>query len=403
MKKSVCIILSVLMLLSVIAVAPVSVNAYTSGDYGYTLSSSGNATIYDYYGSKGNITIPAKLDGHKVTAIAARAFTEHYLNKVVISKGIKKIGNSAFEACHMSSITLPSTITTIEFDAFNENDLETVTLPEKALNLGEGIFDYNLKLKSVTLPSKLTKIPARCFAGCWKLKTIKFPKALKSIGKTAFANCRKLETVKFPSKLTKIGENAFDRCEILKTIKFNEGLKTIGKEAFEDCYALEKVTLPYSLTELGEDAFCNCTAMKSVTIRDKVKKIGSHAFGYYNEVMGDDELMYFELDNFTVKAYKGSEGAKYASDNGFTLKTMKKPTKVKLNKKTKTLAKGKTFKLKATLTPKTAVTLLTWKSSNKKVATVTQKGKVKAKKKGTAVITVKTHNGKKAKCKIKVN
>ncbi|WP_417183579.1 Ig-like domain-containing protein [Blautia sp.] len=44
---------------------------------------------------------------------------------------------------------------------------------------------------------------------------------------------------------------------------------------------------------------------------------------------------------------------------------------------------------------------ITFTSSNKKVATVTSKGKVTAKKKGTAVITVKS--GKiKVKCKITV-
>lgn len=402
MKRSISIFLVLAMLLTIAAVAPITAGAYTYKNFGYTLSKSGNATIYDYFGSKGNITIPAKLDGHKVVAIGARAFTEHTFNRVVVSKGIKKIGNSAFESCHMTSIKLPSTITTIEFDAFYENDLETVTLPEKALDLGTGLFNYCNKLKSVTLPSKLKKIPDRCFFNCWKLKTIKFPTALKTIGKEAFSNCRKLETVKFPTKLTKIGDGTFNSCENLKTVKFNEGLKTIGKDAFSRCFKLEKVSLPYSLKTIEEEAFVNCNSLYSITIPDKVTTIGDYAFGYYNEIMGDDELMYFKNEPFTVKAYKSSAAAKYAKNNEFTLKTMKKPSKVKLNKSTASVPKGKTLKLKATLKAKSAVTLLTWKSSNTKVATVTQKGKVKAKKKGTAIITVKTHNGKKAKCKIKV-
>ena len=48
------------------------------------------------------------------------------------------------------------------------------------------------------------------------------------------------------------------------------------------------------------------------------------------------------------------------------------------------------------------VTTYTWKSSDKAVATVSKKGLVKAKKKGTAKITVKTSNGKKAKIKVEV-
>ena len=45
---------------------------------------------------------------------------------------------------------------------------------------------------------------------------------------------------------------------------------------------------------------------------------------------------------------------------------------------------------------------LKWTSSNKKVATVNKNGKVTAKKKGTATITVKTANGKKYSCKVTV-
>ena len=79
------------------------------------------------------------------------------------------------------------------------------------------------------------------------------------------------------------------------------------------------------------------------------------------------------------------------------------PTKVKLNKSgTVKLKKGKTLQLKATVSPSTAQTTLTWKSGNKKVATVTQDGLVEAKKKGTTTITVVTGNGKTAKVKIKV-
>lgn len=75
---------------------------------------------------------------------------------------------------------------------------------------------------------------------------------------------------------------------------------------------------------------------------------------------------------------------------------------LKLNKKSYTLKKGKTFTLTATKNPITATEKITYSSSNKKVATVSSKGKITAKKKGKATITVKTSNGKKATCKITV-
>ncbi|MBQ9014992.1 MAG: Ig-like domain-containing protein [Firmicutes bacterium] len=68
------------------------------------------------------------------------------------------------------------------------------------------------------------------------------------------------------------------------------------------------------------------------------------------------------------------------------------------------MKKGKKKTLKATVSPSNAANkAVTWKSSNKKVATVTSKGVVKAKKKGKATITVTTKDGKKkATCKITV-
>ncbi|MDO5423194.1 MAG: Ig-like domain-containing protein [Eubacteriales bacterium] len=76
-------------------------------------------------------------------------------------------------------------------------------------------------------------------------------------------------------------------------------------------------------------------------------------------------------------------------------------TKVSVNKKTVTLKKGKTLQLKVTLTPKNSQDKVTYKTSNKKVATVSSKGKITAKGAGTATITI-TSGSKKATCKVTV-
>lgn len=68
---------------------------------------------------------------------------------------------------------------------------------------------------------------------------------------------------------------------------------------------------------------------------------------------------------------------------------------------TLTLKAGKSAKLKVTTTPKTTGQKASFKSSNKKVATVDSNGKVKALKKGTAKITV-TVGKQKATCTVKV-
>ena len=68
-----------------------------------------------------------------------------------------------------------------------------------------------------------------------------------------------------------------------------------------------------------------------------------------------------------------------------------------LNSTKVTMHVGSTFTL--TLTGAKAVS---WKSSNKKIATVNSKGKIKAKKKGNATVTCTDNNGNTYKCKVVV-
>ncbi len=114
----------------------------------------------------------------------------------------------------------------------------------------------------------------------------------------------------------------------------------------------------------------------------------------------------------TTNPTKGEAAINYITIKGTKSSTSSsstaKVTKVKLNKKKLTIKKGKTAKLKATVKAtttalaKTAKKKLKWTSSNKKIATVTKKGKIKAKKKGTVTITVKYTKKLKAKCKVTV-
>ncbi len=83
--------------------------------------------------------------------------------------------------------------------------------------------------------------------------------------------------------------------------------------------------------------------------------------------------------------------------------TKKRVKAVYLDYRQISLQKGKTRTLKATISPSNASNKkVKWTSSNKKVATVTQKGKVKGIKAGTATITATARDGskKKATCKV---
>ena len=80
-----------------------------------------------------------------------------------------------------------------------------------------------------------------------------------------------------------------------------------------------------------------------------------------------------------------------------TIKVQKsavKTTRVSVNAKKLTLKQKKSFQLKTTVTPLTSLQKVTYTSSNKKVVTVSKKGKLVAKKAGKAKITIKSGSKK---------
>ena len=78
-------------------------------------------------------------------------------------------------------------------------------------------------------------------------------------------------------------------------------------------------------------------------------------------------------------------------------------TSLSLNAKTKTLKKGKSFQIKASVKPANAmIKTLKYVSSNPSVAKVSKKGKITARKKGSCIITVTTTDGTCLSKKIKI-
>ena len=123
---------------------------------------------------------------------------------------------------------------------------------------------------------------------------------------------------------------------------------------------------------------------------------------YIQPLTTEDKLTFISSNKKVAAVSKdGTITAKKAGKANITVKAGKKKVTVKVTVQapaptgingvpaTKALKKGKSFTIKPKLIPSGAEAKITYSSSNKKVATVNAKGKVTAKGKGTAVITVK--------------
>ena len=174
----------------------------------------------------------------------------------------------------------------------------------------------------------------------------------------------------------------------------------IGQRAFENRSSFNAVTIPSSITSIGEFAFRGCTGLASVSVPNTVEKIGNCAFGY---TYGSGH--YVKIDGFTIYGTKGTAAERYAYSNGLNfVERAAAPAEVRLSRSSLALSVGEAYTLKSTVFPNDAKNkTCKWYTSRSSVAAVSSTGRVTASAVGTAVITAKTVNGKKATCKVTVS
>lgn len=180
--------------------------------------------------------------------------------------------------------------------------------------------------------------------------------------------------------------------------------KTVGKtKLYSEWSSVKSVT-----TKPNTGVILNTTAVTLYTGGTKTVKASVYPSGTKIK-WSTDKKSVATVSGGKIKAVKKGKAVITASFKykGKTYKatckvTVKNPT-LKLNKTSLALDEGKSATLKATATPACTVT---WKTSDKTVATVSKNGKVKAVGYGTAKITAKiTYGGKtySKSCKVTVN
>jgi thiol-disulfide isomerase/thioredoxin len=263
----------------------------------------------------GDVSIPATLNGVKVTSIGREAFKNcSELKSVTIPVGVTGIEWEAFRFCKgLASVTIPEGVTHIDVNAFCDcGGLKSVTLPSSLKNIGWGAFGRCVGLTSVTIPNSVETIWHDAFNGCSGLKSVVIPDNVTSIGDRAFLGCSELESVAIPAGVARIGNGVFGDCNALKVIQLDsgnpaftlidgvlytkdrselvmypnpsatvvipEGVTSIRGWAFTGGSGMTSVTIPESVTNIKDHAFLRCDGLKSITIPSSVKNIGVRAF-----------------------------------------------------------------------------------------------------------------------------
>ena len=281
------VFLTITMLLSIIVVAPITVNAseddeLTYGDFQYKIEDDNSCTITDYDGMASSLSIPSAINGHTVKQIDTGALSDNrIITSVTIPNGVTTIGFSAFNGCiKLEKIKFSSNLDTVCENAFNntkwfDNQSNGLVYVGKVAYKYKGDMPRNTK---ITVKSDTVSISESAFKDCANLTAILIPSSVKHIDKYAFYNCQGLTKLNFNDGIERIENDAFGSCEKLTSVNFSETLKSIGAFAFVECKKLSEITIPQSVTSVGEYAFSGCENLASVTVSDDLPYVGGRAF-----------------------------------------------------------------------------------------------------------------------------
>lgn len=311
----------------------------SAGAFDYTLNTQGKVVIKGYYGNSQMLYVPStiKVGGSEITVagIAARAFQNTAIKKLILPKSVTAVEEYAFAGGKFSYLYFPSSLKSVakyavvnsigslyiygstsgftsgwntdskmteytqagEFSV--ENGMELVGGKEKTVlfyngnervktlevsdgkivAVSDGAFKDNKALTDLNMPDVVT-IKASAFEGNVALQRVNMPN-VRTIGENAFAGCVALTCLEIPATATAIQARAFRGCTSLISVKFEGGeLATLSDGVFENCSKLQSIDLTSltKLTTVGGNVFTGCTELFLAALPDSVTSIGGNVF-----------------------------------------------------------------------------------------------------------------------------
>ncbi len=270
------------LLLGIIGIRPEDVKAktYTNEDGSYVyayIDSKTKIAIYEYSGTKEEVTIPSEIENLPVAVIINTFNGNTTIKKVTIPSSVNKILSSSFKNCkNLETVKINGKITEIGDNAFNGcSKLSFVALSDSLELIGDNAFQDCTVLNGITIPDSVTSIGNAAFCGCTSLEKINISKKLTSLGTSAFKRCTAVKEINITGSFTEIPESAFSSCSALTRVTIGNNIEIIGRAAFSNCGSLIEVILPEKLKIIESKAFYNCNRIAELIIPDTIEKIGT--------------------------------------------------------------------------------------------------------------------------------
>ena len=238
------------------------------------------------------------------------------LETCILGKGIKRIGNKAFQGTSaLKSIVIPEGVTEIGDEAFSSSGITTISLPSTLKKMGNNMFQ-NSSLVEITIPGSVEELGACPFEYCSKLKKVTFADGETTLkwdricdnwpymnsfeeiyigrpyqtaeGNNAFRSLP-IKKIAFGNSVDQIYDEDLIYCNQLETCILGNGIKRIGNKAFQGTSALKSIVIPEGVTEIGDEAF-KSSGITTISLPPTLKRINYGAF------------MYCSFDDITIPA-----------------------------------------------------------------------------------------------------
>ena len=304
MKKFTGFFIGLILLIAFEYITYATDTQYTDGDYKYSVSEDGYATIVDYSQSDDatDLVIPSTVSGYEVRAIGERAFASSELTSVTIPSTVTHIGRLAFYySDYLETINIPSSVTNIEeYIGYRCTSLKNISVEPHS-------WYYSSVDGSLFSADKRTLIQ---YALGKEDTSYNVPDSVTAIEPYAFSDCRHLKSIYIPKDVYSIGYRAFDAVRLEKiTVNENNEFYCSYNHSLYDKNMFELIRyagvevigeIPDGVEKIADYAF-RCSPVTDLIIPKSVKQIGNDISNfnkiYYKSSQSDWGLITKENSN----------------------------------------------------------------------------------------------------------
>ncbi len=133
-----------------------------------------------------------------------------------------------------------------------KNSITDVVINDGINEIMTGLFDGYTSIETVVIPSTCKRVEDESFHNCTALEEIMLREGVEEIGQDTFCGCSALESVELPSTVKTLDYRAFQDCTALYDVVLNNGLQVIQDNAFYGCTRLSGIIIPSTVTTLGD-------------------------------------------------------------------------------------------------------------------------------------------------------